>query len=351
MARNLPTAVGWLVAIAVAALPPGPVLRAESPAAGDPGEPPRLQRLVGALGAGSLEARDAAERSILELGPSALPALLEAGADATGEAAFRLRGIRRALEQQAVAAAIDGSTITATVTGSEPVGRNGVRIVLRVAWENAAAPIVVKLPMQSVVAEGPGGEVLPPAQKGAVLEAAVPANRRWLELPLSLVQPDPPLRRLGLLRGTLTVWITGMEQEFAFTDIGRGAAATGEPRAVRLGSARVTLDEAVPRRDRLLVTASVAYDAPSEALASHHPWLTERPLELVAPDGTVTAAVAQTVRRRSERGLTTTAEFPWPPAAARSQRDIRLRWKLPLAIHELPVDFAIRDISLPEDAR
>ena len=67
--------------------------------------------------------------------------------------------------------------------------------------------------------------------------------------------------------------------------------------------------------------------------------------------GAVTAAIAQTVRRRSEMGLTTTAEFPWPPAAAGSQQSVRLRWKLPLAIHEVPVDFAIRDIPLAEDAR
>jgi hypothetical protein len=207
----------------------------------------------------------------------------------------------------------------------------------------------MKLPMRSIVAEGPGGEAMQPAQRMAVLEAAVPANRRWLELPVSLAQPDPPLQKIDQLRGTLNVWITGMEHEFSFARIGQDSAVPAGPRTVRLGKARVTLEDVAVRRDRLLVTARVAYDNPSEALASHHTWLTARPLQLVGADGTVIEPVATTVRSRTEQGLTTAAEFAWQPAANRSLRDVRLRWKLPIAIHEMPIDFSIRDIPLTKE--
>lgn len=303
---------------------------------------PDVRRLVLALGSGRVAVREAAERELLALGPAALPAITEASVDTVGEAAFRLRGIRRALEEEAAAEALDGGQVTVSAAGVEPIGAAAaVRVRLRIAWNEGRAPLVVKLPLQSIVAEGSNGEVLPPAQRAAVLEAAVPADRRWLELPIVLQQPAPPVETLAILRGTLTTWLTGMEHAFTFTI--DDATAGGPARTVRLGKATVSLDEAVRRGDRLLVTTTIAYDTPTEALASHRPWLERRPLELVAADGALTAATRQTVRSRSDRGLTTTAEFSAPAGGLG-----RVRWRLPIAIHEGPVDFAIRDIPLPE---
>lgn len=287
------------------------------------------------------------------LGPAALPALMEAGADTVGEAAFRLRGIRRALEEQAAAVAIDGSHLAVSVVGVEPIGggttgsiasATGARITLRIGWEHGQPPLIVRLPLKSIVAEGPNGELMPPAQRAAVVEATVPKNRRWLELPVALAQPAPPLESLTILRGTLAVWVTGMEHAFEFSGIDGPQPPPAQPRTIRLGQARVTLDDVVFRQDRLLVTASIAYDAPSEALESHRTWLTERPIELVAAAGTAAAKIAQTVQQRSGRGLTATAEFVRPADAPAGS--LRVRWRLPIAIHEVPVDFAIRTLPL-----
>ena len=168
--RRSSLVLGRLAALAIAAAAPA--------TAADPPPAPSVPRLVVALGSGRLAVREAAERELLALGPNALPAIVEAGADAVGEAAFRLRGIRRALEEQAEA--LTAGQVTVGLAGVEPTGgaaATGVRIRLRIGWEAEWPPLVVKLPLASIVAEGDHGEAMQPAQRAAVIEAAVPADR------------------------------------------------------------------------------------------------------------------------------------------------------------------------------
>jgi len=334
--RLTPLFLGRLAFFVAAAMPLATAAE-PSPAASVP-------RLVIGLGSGRLAARESSERALLALGPAALPAITEAGTGAVGEAAFRLRGIRRALEEQAAAEAVASGTITVELAGVEPTGgeaATGARIRLRIGWEEGRPPLVMKLPLASIVAEGDHGEAMQPPQRAAVIEAAIPADRSWVEVPIVLGQPSPPLESLAVLRGTVDVWLTGMEHSFTFSGLDARFVGGFPRRSLRLGQATVSIDELVRRRDRLLVTATIHYDTPTEALASHRSWLARRPLELLAADGQPVAPLSQVVRSRSERGLTASAEF------ATHAGGERLRWKLPIAIHEEPVDFAIRRIPLP----
>ncbi|NDC62463.1 MAG: hypothetical protein EBZ59_00385 [Planctomycetia bacterium] len=235
----------------------------------------------------------------------------------------------------------------------EPTGGRfgGVRLIVRMAWEPRLEPLLVRLPMASVVAEGPAGE--------AVLEADAVGRRGWLDLPLVLPQSTPPLESLGLLRGTFVLWLAGLEQAFE-VDLGmlgdrrpgRGGAS-GEPMlTLRVAQAEVSLRRIESRADRLLATVRVVYDERSEALASHRTWLASRPLELIDAAGRSVERVGQSVEERSERGLTTTGIFRLDgDGGPANLRGMRIRWKLPIAIHEVPVDFAIRGVALPSTDR
>ena len=242
----------------------------------------------------------------------------------------------------------------------EPTGGNtgGVRMVLRIAWEPRLEPLLVRLPMASVVAEGPAGEAMPPGQRAAVVEATAVGRRGWLDLPLVLPQPDPPLESLGMLRGTLELWLAGREQAFEF-DLepldpklaGEDRVAGERPPSLRMARAEVSLRQVALQADRLLVTASVVYDEPSEALASHRTWLAARPLEVIDAEGRPVEKVGQSVEERSDRGLTTTGVFRFSGGGPFPLRGMRVRWTLPMAIHEVPVDFAIRRVALPAPRR
>lgn len=306
-----------------------------------------ISGLVRELNAGSLSRREAAERRLVEAGPAALPAIVAARASAHGEAAFRLRTIQRALEDAATLQTVEEglATLSVAVARVEAVGTSprAVRIVLRASWKQPLDPVVVRLPVASVVAEGPAGEALPAAQRLAVVEPAMPAGATAVDLPVVLLQPDHPLESLGVLRGTLRLWLAGRPHDFVLSlDDERLRSAT-------VARTTATVEEAVVREGRLLVTARVAYDEETEALASHRSWLAECPLEVVGADGRPLARIDQTIIARSQRGLTARATFALPDA--RTPAGLRLEWRLPMAIHEAPFDFSVRGVALPAPAR
>jgi hypothetical protein len=217
----------------------------------------------------------------------------------------------------------------------EPLGSGtATRIVLRVAWEPRLSPFLVRLPARTIVAEGPAGESVPAAHPLATLESTVTPHRAWVEMPVQLSRPETALEALGMLRGTLAVWLAGMEQAFVFP-------AGGPADPVQIADAEVRLLEVETRPEGLLVRIRVTYGSPSEALASHQTWLTDRAVSATLPDGQPLARLAQRVEARSDRGLTATVIFAVPPAP------FTISWRLPIAIHELPVDFALRNIPLP----
>jgi hypothetical protein len=226
----------------------------------------------------------------------------------------------------------------------EPIGAGtAARLVLRVAWEPRLEPFLVRLPARTIVAEGPAGESVAAAHRAATLEATISPRRAWVEMPVPLARPETPLEALGMLRGTLTVWLAGMEQAFVFP--AGGAADT-----VRIADAEVRLLEAATRPDGLLVRVRVTYGSPSEALASHQTWLQDRRVAASLPDGRPLEWLEQRVEARTDRGLTAAVLFaapPEPPAATRPFPPVTISWRLPIAIHEIPVDFAVRDIPLP----
>jgi len=293
--------------------------------------------------------------------------------------------------------AVAAGPLRVAVAGIEPVGPpvepgesrpRGARVILRVTWEPRLEPLLIRLPMRSLVAEGPAGEAMPPAQRASVVEALVPTSRQWLDLPALLAAPAHSLESLGMLRGTMVVWLAGMEHTFLFQpfqlkgvspsaagpaldaarpaldaarpaldaarpalDAARpalDAARPARPERLRVAQAEVRLLDVAYQEGQVLVRASVTYDAPSEALASHHTWLQSRKIEVFHADGRPLKQVDQRVETRSNQGLTAAATFALPPAAGGGQAEaLQIRWRLPIAIHEVPIDFALRNVPLP----
>lgn len=308
-----------------------------------------MRRLVVDLDSGSRAARDAAERQLLQAGPAALSAIHAARATARGEGAFRLERIERALEAAAAAEAVEKglATLAVKVRRVEPIGATpkAARVILDAAWEPPLEPLVIRLPLADVVAEGPAGEALPVTPRQAVIEPALTPGATSVDLPLKLTQPEHPLDTIGLLRGTLRLWLAGRPHAFEFPLDGDG------PRTQTAARATVSLEDPIVRGGLLLVTARVTYDAPSEALASHRSWLTLCLLEVVGADGRPLPRIDQTPSARSERGLTTTASFRLPDGTSRLPPGLRASWRLPMAIHETSFDFVIRDVSLAGSSR
>lgn len=305
-----------------------------------------FERLVEQLNAPSAQARDAADETLREQGPAILSLIVAARGRAAGEAAFRLRDIQRGLEEAATAQAVNEAigTLNVAVDRVIPVGDGGtVRVMLRADWGSALVPLAMRLPMRSIVADGPAGESMFPTHRVAIVEPAVTPDTKSVSLPVSLVQPTPRLESLASIRGTLSLWIAGREHDF---EIPLDAA---RPSRLRVGHATVTLVDQSVREDVVRVTVELAYDEPTEALASHRPWIAGSLVEVVSNDGTPLHRQSQSMVSRSDRGGRLTAAFAMPAAAARGSDapvDLRLRWRLPMAVHEIPFDFTVRNIPL-----
>lgn len=342
-----PAAVGRaLVALAALAVTPGLAGAAAEP---DPGG---IGRLVRDLNAASVASRDAAEQAILDMGPEVLPQVVAAQEGAAGEAAFRLRSIQQKLEETATSEAVDAAVdaLAVSVAAVEPVGGgNAVRFVLRAGWGAEPLPLAIRLPLRSVVADGPAGEAMLPTHRTAVVEPAIPPGATAADLPITLVQPEHRLDSLMAIRGTLTLWLAGREHAF---DVPLDGPV---PRILRVGRATVTLDDVETRQGVLRVDASIDYGAATEALASHRPWLASRPVEVVDATGALLPRRKQVTIARSDRGLTAEASFAVSESRLRGSGEpplagLRLRWRLPMAIHEVQRDFVVRDVRLPAPA-
>jgi hypothetical protein len=307
-------------------------------------EATEVTRLVQQLSATSAASRDGAERLLLERGSTILPAVVAARAGAAGETAFRLECIQHRLELMATAESVDAAidTLTLGVAAVEPLaGGRKIRITLRAAWGPALEPLAMRLPAHTVMADGPAAEALPPVHRQAIVEPMIVSGATAVSLPLLFRQVDPPLESLATLRGTITLWIAGRDHDFELP-------LDGLPRSMRIGRATVTIVDTTIREARLDVTARIGFDEPTESLASHRPWLAARLIEVVGKDGQPLARTAQRTAARSEQGLTAVASFAVPAGVeSTAVRGFQMRWRLPMAIHEVPVNFLVREVRLP----
>jgi hypothetical protein len=334
--------IAWIVVAAA-----GASGRGEQPAGRD------VERLLRDLNAPSAAARDAADAAILDLGPAILPRVVAARERAAGEAALRLHWIQQRLEEAAADEAVEAAsgTLRFSVVRVEPVaGGASVRLLMRASWGGECEPLVIRLPMRSIVADGPAGEAMLPTHRMAVVEPSLPPGATAVDLPLVLAQPEHRLDTLATVRGTLVLWLAGREQAFEIPLDGSG------PRIERSGGAIVTLDDLTERQGVVRVVASVAYDGSSEALASHRPWLARYPLDVVDSRGNPRPRRSTAMIGRSDRGATVEASFsvvderPQGAEGSPQPTGLRLRWRLPVAIHEVRHDFMVRDVRLPVPA-
>lgn len=225
--------------------------------------------------------------------------------------------------------------VSGVETGRAAADGRPIRVGLRLVWEPRIVPLVARLPMESVQVEGPQGESVPPSSRRGVLEATVLPGIAWLPMTIPLLAKDGLPESLASVRATVRLWCAGGEHDFVMPL----DTLPAEFRQ-RVGRAQVSLRAERGDRSRLAVDAELLYDAPSEPLESYRMWLVDRELELVVGDGDRLPAASHRVRQRSDRGLSVTDEFVVElPLQGRS-----VRWRLPAAVRELPIDVTLRDV-------
>ncbi len=325
--------------------------------------------LIRQLTDGKLSVRDAAVEGLLTIGPEALPAIEQAIPVATGEAAFRLPLIAEAIARTASNRMLElppeNLPLSATAAGPfslavrrvDRLGVSGYRILVRLQWRPPLEPVLLRLPLVSVVAEGTAGEAVPILGRQGTVEPLLIAGRHWIDLPIRLGPAPPAVMKLNSLRGTVECWLPGFEHQFMLPlQMTRGGLppTTSEPGPSRSLAGLSVQCRGWSIKPGELATAtcqvklSARFPEPSEALASHRAWLADRQPHLLLPTGRVVTASDHRVVSRNNQGLTITASFAL--SANQLPRGTLVTWRLPLGVRQVPVDFWLRSVLLSESA-
>lgn len=227
-------------------------------------------------------------------------------------------------------------------TGRAAADGRPVRVGLRLAWEPRIVPLVIRLPMDSVQVEGPHGESVPPSSRRGVVEATILPGAAWVPMTIPLLGKEPLPESLASVRATVRLWCAGGEHDFTLPL----EPLPAESRQ-RVGRAEVSFRAERRDRGRVAVDAELVYDAPGEPLESHRMWLVDRELEVLGPGSDTLSPESHRVRHRSDRGLAVTDEF----VMERRAEGRSVRWRLPAAVRELPIDVNLRDVVRREIAR
>lgn len=335
---------------------------AERPAAGRPAagrphgaerSPEDLARLMSQLGSGSLAERERALNALVDAGPSILPLLADARGNAAPEAAYRLAVIERRLAGAVEQDVIDlvGEGVRCLPVRVERTAAGAARVVLGIRWAPELRPLLVRLPMRSVVATRANGEPLMIGQPRATLETGVDPADRQIELPILLENGLDEGAGVARLQGTLEIWVQGPEYSFEFVCQQLDPSSIHvDPTARSVGTTSVRIEQIDVRRSRpagatdSLLTATLrgSFATGSEAFASHLPWLEDR-LPVLVSGGITIPAGEDRLDRRTTDGIVRTVRFPWPPETTSA----RLVWRLPLGVYRVPLGFEIHDLPPP----
>lgn len=227
-----------------------------------------------------------------------------------------------------------------------PDGDRGFRIVLRVAWEPRLTPLIVRLPLASIVAESEDGATIRQPSRLGVVEPFINAKRCWVDLPVVLSRPPAGVTRLASLRGTVEMWLPGFSHRFRLPLTPRGSEMAKPSNC--LGTMTAELEEwwptVTPAGQGLTLRATAQLAEPSAACESHRGWLADRVPTLLPPSGPAVTTLHHRVVGRSSRGLTVETTF-LPPLPGPDDR-LQVSWQLPVGISRLPADFWLVNIPL-----
>jgi phosphohistidine phosphatase SixA len=315
--------------------------------------PEDLARLMSQLGSGSLAERDRAMHALIDAGPSILPLVAAARGHAAPEAGYRLAVIERrlagAVEQDMIDLVREG--VLCLPVRVERTAAGAARVALSIRWAPELRPLLVRLPMRSVVATGADGEPLMIGQPRATLEAGVGPADRHIDLSILVENGSDERTSVARLKGTLELWVQGPEYSFEFICQQLDTSSTRADTTARsVGTTSVRIEQIGFRRSmpagaaEVLLTATLraSFGAGSEAFASHLPWLEDRLPVLVSGGITIPAGEDRSDRRTTD-GIVRTVRFPWPPETASA----RLVWRLPLGVYRVPLGFELHDLPPP----
>lgn len=213
-----------------------------------------------------------------------------------------------------------------------------LRVMLDVTWEPRLAPIVLRIPVATVVAVSGSGDPIPVDGTQGVLEVPVEDTIANAELVVPLVAPDRSVARIASLRGELGALVTGRVESFEFDKL-------MEARDVQqsVAGVRVTLDQVRKNLELYEVRMRVKFERAGIALESHRNWVYDNEAYMLDPEGErIENAGSQATRQGSDE---VGVAYLFDREAG--LEGCKFIYKTPSLLINVPVQYELKDIPLP----
>ncbi len=213
-----------------------------------------------------------------------------------------------------------------------------LQLVFEAAWEPRLAPVVISHRSSSVTALDDNMNPIEIEGAEQEMEFQIQPGMSTIEVPLSFTLPPRDVKRLSVVRGTLSMLIPGRVETFVFEDIEQ-ARQIEQTKA----GATVTLDRVRRNIDVWEVRVLVRFDKASRGLESHRGWVENNEAFLIGPDKTkILEETRELVRETdTEVGMAYLFDLPEGPQGH------TLVYKTPVAILDFLVEYELKDMELP----
>lgn len=218
-------------------------------------------------------------------------------------------------------------------------GMHSLRLTLDGVWEPRVRPIVLEIPLASLIAVDEQGDSIDINTAEGTLEVPIETVETGVEIDIPFAAPSRSVKTLSSLKGKLTAVVLGKVESFEFTDIEKARSVEQER-----GGVTLLLENCRKNADIYDVSIRVRFDRAANALESHRGWIYDNECYLVDPQHrrVENAGLEATLLDRNEVGIS--YKFNLDGDTPGSYKFV---YKTPAAIIRIPVPFEIKDIDLP----
>lgn len=211
-----------------------------------------------------------------------------------------------------------------------------LRMNVEVIWEPRVLPILIRQDLEDIEMTTDNGETLSVSSTGT-MQLPVQPGVAAVDMRLPLELPTRDAKEIATLKGRFTALVPGGDVSFEFTDL---AAKNVQQRK---GGLTVILDQVRKNGGVQQIYVRLRFDQANDSLQSHLDWVENNVIQLIDPDGKPAdePGYEKYLERDSEVGYS----YIFPV-----EGDLK-GWKLiyttPAGIAEIPVEYELKDISLP----
>lgn len=219
-------------------------------------------------------------------------------------------------------------------------GQSVLRMGIEIVWEPRVLPILIQQDLSSLEITTDNDETLAVAGGNqSMIQIPVQPGVAAIDVRLPIDLPTRDAKKIESLKGQFTALVPGGDVMFEFAKLDPKARSVQQSK----GGLTVVLDQIRRNGGVQQVSVRLRLDQASDSLQSHLDWVENNVAQLIDPDGK--PADEPGLEKYLERGNEVGYSYLFPVDS--DLKGWKFVYKTPAGIAQIPVDFELKDITLP----